>query len=204
MTSVTRSPARCALVSAVAAVVLMGAAGCDHGDDIGSNGKGGGGGPSSSHGEDSSPVTTMTTMHFAGKKLDAAHRERVKSGVNDAIDPWFDGAFLGDFPRSDWAAAFTGFTKGAAADAEGRDLELLSNASIADQIDSATAIRRRVRLNVFAAQGHPRGATAHFVLEFETKGEVAGSTSVRGDLYLFKEQGQWRIFGYDVDQGQSL
>jgi hypothetical protein len=203
MMSITRSPARSALAVAVVGVVLAGAAGCDHGDDIG-HGDGSGGGASSGHGEDTAPVATVTTLHSAGKKLDGAHRERVKTGVNEAIDPWFDGAFIGDFPRSDWSAAFTGFTKGAAADAQGRDLDLLTNAGIGDQIDSATAIRRRVRLNVFAAKGHPRGATAHFVLEFATKGEVAESMSVHGDLYLFKEKGQWRVFGYDVDQAEPL
>jgi hypothetical protein len=149
-------------------------------------------------------VETVITLHSAGKKLDASHRERVKTGVDEAIDAWIDGAFIGDFPRSDWSAAFTGFTKGAAEDAQGRDLDLLTNAGLGDQIDSATAIRRRVRLNVFAAEGHPRGATAHVVLEFATTGEVAESMSVRGDLYLFKEKGQWRIFGYDVDEAVPL
>jgi hypothetical protein len=203
MTSVTRSPARSALVSAVAVLVLVGAAGCEHGDDVGKGGGGGKGGSSSGH-DDASPVATVTTLHFAGKKLDAAHRERVKTGVDEALDPWFDGAFLGDFPRSDWSAAFAGFTRDAAADAQGRDLDLLSNAAIGDQIDSATAIRRRVRLNVFAAKGHPRGATAHVVLEFRTAGDVAESMSVRGDLYMVKEKGQWRVFGYDVDQAAPL
>jgi hypothetical protein len=33
---------------------------------------------------------------------------------------------------------------------------------------------------------------------------VAESLSVRGDLDLFKEKGQWRIFGYDVDQAVPL
>jgi hypothetical protein len=203
MTSVTRPRARSVLVSGVALLLLAGAVGCDSGDDLG-DGDGGGEGPSSNHGEDTTPVTTMTTLHFAGKKLDASHRERVKTGVNEAIDPWFDGAFLGDFPRSDWSTAFAGFTKDAAADAQSRDLDLLSNAGIGDQIDSASAIRRRVRLNVFAAKGHPRGGTAHFVLEFATKGDVAESMSVRGDLYLFKEKGVWKVFGYDVDQAEPL
>ena len=59
----------------------------------------------------------MTTLQNVGKKLDPEHRARVKDGVTAVIDPWFDGAFLGDFPRADYADAFAGFTKGAAADA---------------------------------------------------------------------------------------
>ncbi|MDX6372670.1 MAG: hypothetical protein QOD98_1658, partial [Nocardioidaceae bacterium] len=104
MTSVTPPRARSALVSGVAALLLAGAVGCDSGDDLG-GGDGGGAGPSSNHGDDAPSVTTVTTMHFAGKKLNGSHRERVKTGVNEAIDPWFDGAFLGDFPRSDWSTA---------------------------------------------------------------------------------------------------
>ena len=45
---------------------------------------------------------------------------------------------------------------------------------------------------------------AGHVLEFATKGDVAESMSVRGDLYLFKEKGVWKVFGYDVDQAVPL
>ena len=145
----------------------------------------------------------MTTLQNVGKKLDLEHRERVKEGITEVIDPWFDGAFLGDFPRDDYSDAFVGFTKGAAADAQG-DLDILSNEPIADQIESATATKRRVRLDVFAFEGHPRGATAHFVLDFTTSGDVEETLRVRGDLYLAKDKGEWKIFGYDVDQAEQL
>jgi hypothetical protein len=196
MTSVTRPRARSALVSGAALLLLAGAVGCDSGDSIGGSKDG----STSDQGKDDAPVATVTTLHGTGEKLNEAHRARVKAGVNEVIDPWFDGAFLGDFPRSDWSTAFAGFTRGAAADAQGRDLDLLTNAAIADQIDSATATRRRVRLNVFSYRGHPRGATAHFVLDFTTKGGLEESLQLRGDLYLAKDKGVWRIFGYDVDQ----
>jgi hypothetical protein len=203
MTCVTRPRARSALVSGVVSVLLagtgIGLAGCDSGDDIGDHKDG----SSSSHGKDEAPVETVTTLHSTGEKLNEAHRSRVKAGVNAVIDAWFEGAFLGDFPRSDWSSAFAGFTKDAAADAQGRDLDLLTNAGIADQIDSATATRRRVRLNVFSYRGHPRGATAHFVLDFTTKGGLEQTLQLRGDLYLSKNKGVWKIFGYDVDQAVS-
>jgi hypothetical protein len=203
MTCVTRPRARSALVNGVVSLVLagtaIGLAGCDSGDDIGDRKEG----STSSHGKDVAPVATVTTLHSTGEKLNEAHRARVKAGVSEAIDPWFDDAFLGDFPRSDWSSAFAGFTKGAAADALGRDLDLLTNAAIADQIDAATATRRRVRLNVFSYRGHPRGATAHFVLDFTTRGGVEETLRLRGDLYLSKVKGVWKVFGYDVDQAVS-
>ena len=196
MTSVTSSRARSALVTGVSLLLLAGAVGCDSGDDVGDKGSG----SPSSHATDAPDVATVTTLQKVGKQLDAVHRARVKAGATAVIDPWFDGAFLGDFPRASWGRAFSGFTKGAAADAQQRDLDLLTNAAIADQIDSASATRRRVRLNVFSFQGHPRGITAHFVLDFSTKGDLKEAMQVRGDLYLAKVKGEWKIFGYDVDQ----
>jgi hypothetical protein len=195
MMSVTRS----AVGSLAALVLVLGTAGCDSGDDIEGNHEG----STSDHATDAPKVPTVTTLQNVGKLLDPDHRTRVKGAVTAVVDPWFDGAFLGDFPRAGYAAAFAGFSKGAAADAQ-NDLDLLSNESIADQIDSATATKRRVRVDVFTYQGHPHGATAHFVLDFTTTGDLEQSMQVRGDLYLAKDKGEWKIFGYDVDQAAQL
>ena len=143
----------------------------------------------------------ITIQH--GEGLDADHQARVIDRVTAVVDPWFDDAFLGDFPRSDFADAFAAFTKGAAADAQ-RDLDILSNAGIADQIDSATATNRRVRLDVFAPEGHPRGVTANFVLDFDTTGDLEEHLRVHGALYLTKDKGEWKVFGYDVDEAEQL
>ena len=195
MMSVTRSSAG----SLLALALVLGAGGCDSGDDIAGNGDAG----ESDHGTDAQEVSTMVTLQNVGKQFNAAHRARVKDGVTAVIDPWLEGAFLGDFPREGYTPAFVGFSKGAAEDAE-RDLDLLSNQSIADQIDTATATKRRVRLDVFAPEGRARGVTAHFVLEFTTAGDLEESLRVRGDLYLAKELGEWKIFGYDIDQAVPL
>jgi hypothetical protein len=198
MTSLTRPRARSALLGAVGLVLLAGAVGCDSGEDL----EGHEGGAPSSHATDTPAVVTVTTIQH-GEGMDAAHREKVIDGVTAVIDPWFDGAFLGDFPRSDFASAFAAFTQGAAADAR-RDLDILSNAGIADPIDTATATNRRVRLDVFAPAGHPRGVTANFVLDFETKGDVEEQLRVHGALYLTKDKGEWKVFGYDVDEAVPL
>jgi hypothetical protein len=195
MTSVTRSSAG----SLLAVVLVLGVTGCDSGDDIAGNQDGG----TSDHGTDAAGVATVVTLQNVGQQLDAEHRARVKDGVTAVIDPWLEGAFLGDFPREGYTAAFAGFSTGAAEDAE-RDLDLLSNASIGDQIDTATATKRRVRVDVFAPAGHPRGVTAHVVLDFTTAGDLEESMRVRGDLYLVKDKGEWKIFGYDIDQAEQL
>ena len=54
----------------------------------------------------------------------------------------------------------------------------------------------------FAVKGQPRGVTAHFALNFTTKGSLEEAMRVRGDLYLSKDNGKWKIFGYDVDQAE--
>jgi len=198
MTSVTPSRARSALAGGVAALLLVGAVGCDSGDDIGESSDGSPG----SHGSDVPEVATVVTIEH-GEGLDAKHQAWVVNRVSEVIDPWFDEAFLGEFPRSDYSAAFTAFTKDAAADAE-RDLDVLSSSGISDQIDSATATNRRVRLDVFAPDGHPRGVTANFVLDFDTKGDLEEHLRVHGSLYLAKDRGEWKVFGYDVDQAAPL
>jgi len=199
MTSITPRRARAALMSGVALVLLAGAVGCDSGDDVGETDTGS---ASTGHGTDAPQVqTTMTLEH--GDDIDAVHQTKVLDGVTAVIDPWFDEAFLGDFPRSDFSPAFAAFTKDAAADAE-RDLDLLSNSGIADQIDSATATNRRVRLDVFAPDGHPRGVTANFVLDFDTTGDLEEHLRIHGALYLAKDRGEWKVFGYDVDQAVQL
>jgi hypothetical protein len=203
MMSVTRPRARSALVSGTAVLLLAGLvgglAGCDSGDSIGES-------PDESSGSQAADVpkvpTAITIQH--GEGLDAARQTKVLDGVTAVIDPWFDEAFLGEFPRSDFTSAFVGFTKGAAEDAQ-RDIDLLSSSAIADQIDSATATNRRVRLDVFVTpDGHPRGVTANFVLDFDTSGDLEEHLRVHGALYLAKDKGEWKVFGYDVDEAVEL
>ena len=134
-----------------------------------------------------------------GKDVGDGKRERVKSQVTAAVDPFFDNGFLGEFPRSDYAAAFTAFTPGAAADAGGRDVALMTNQAIGDQIEAATATFRKVRLEVFTHDGRPRGATAYFTLDFDTEGSLEESRRVTGSLFMTKDKGAWQVFGYDVD-----
>lgn len=198
MRSVTRPRARSALVSVVALVLFAGAAGCDSGDDI----QGDEEAPTSDRAPDVPAVATVTTLQHIGNRLDAEHRAKVKTRVTEAVDAFFDGAYLGAFPRSDYSAAFEGFTPGAAADAQA-DLDIMTSSAISDQIESATATKRRVTVDVLAFEGHPRGVTAHFFLDFDTTGDLEASMRVRGDLYLSKVKGEWQVFGYDVDEAEQ-
>lgn len=177
-------------------VVATGCSGDDERDRTG----GGGASTGAATGSDTTaPVETVVTLGNLGKGVGDAKRERIKTSLVAALDPWFDGAWLGEFPRSDYAPAFAAFTPGAARDAQ-RDLAMLSNQAISDRIDTATATRRKVRLDVFSHDGHPRGGTVQFLLDFDTTGTLAESRRVTGRLYVTRSEGQWQVFGYDVDE----
>ena len=194
LSRVQRATASCAVL----AFVLAGVAACTDDDDP--DAPEGDAPVSSASAREPEPIHT-TVDHVSGR-LDRSLRGEVKSGVNAVVDGWFEGAFLGEFPRGDYAAAFSAFTKGARKDALA-NVDLLSNQAIDDRIESSVAGNRRVRLDVLAPQGQPHGVTARFVLDFFTYGELEDHRRVRGELYLTQQEGQWRIFGYDVVGAES-
>lgn len=199
MTSLTPPRVRSVLVSAVALLLLSGAVGCDAGADIESADAQP---PAGERAVDVPPVPTLVTLQHIGDRLDATRRQRVKAKVTETVDSFFDGAYLGEFPRTDFGAGFSRFTRDAAADAQ-RDLDVMSSAALSDQVDSITATKRRVTVDVFAYQGHPRGATARFFLDFDTSGDLEASMRIRGELYLTKVKGRFMVFGYDIDQAEQ-
>ena len=74
-------------------------------------------------------------------------------------------------------------------------------ASTTGGFDSVTAKHRTVTLDILATDRQARSVTAHVLLRFETTGDKAGTTTVRGRLFLTRRGDAWRIFGYDVAKG---
>ena len=198
MTERVRRAGRRASWWAALTLLLAGAVACTA-DEDGSPGSQDQPGSSAS---DRAEEPILTTVEGVSGKLDRDRRADLKAGVNAAVDGWFEGAFLGEFPRADYAPAFDGFTEGAREDALG-DLGLLSNKEIEARIETAEAGNRRVRLEVLAPRGEPQGVTAHFVLDYFTYGELEDHRRVRGSLFLTPQEGEWRIFGYDVIGAQN-
>lgn len=192
--STTRRRAR---TGAVAALVLaLGASGCT-GDD--QDDQQPAGGPEG--GDVTALETTVTLGQVLGGKLAAARRDRVKEDVKAVVDRWVDAAYVGgEWPRRDFADAFPGFTPGAAAEAR-RDRALLTNADIGERVESVTATRRRLQLDVLVVRGRPVGVTAHVGVAFRTTGEVARTETVKGRLFLTPAGERWKVFGYDVTAG---
>ena len=147
------------------------------------------------------PVATTTKIHRVHGRLPDQRRKAVRRQVGVVVDRWWDAAFLGGtYPRSRFPDAFPGFTRSAERRARS-DKALLTNQTRAPHIDAVTATRRTVSLDILATDKQARAVTAHFVLRFDSDGDRAGTTTVRGRLFLTRTRGAWRIFGYDVAKG---
>lgn len=189
-------PARVLPAAGLALVLVLGAGGCS-GDDEPDPAPAG---QSTDQGE-TFEIETRTTLGRVAGRLSRADRQRLPDAVTEVVQRWFDAAYVGgEFPRSDFKDAFPGFTRRAAAEAR-QDRDLMTNAAIGDQVDQVTPTKSRIRLDVLAPGGRASGATARFVLAFRTEGEVERRVQVRGRLLLTRENGAWRIFGYDVTRG---
>jgi hypothetical protein len=169
-----------------------------------SSGASGGDGTSASEGTDTpGPLTTTATLGKVAGKLPKDKRSKARKQVAQTVDQWFDAAYIdGDYPRSDFANAWPGFTTGAKADAAD-DEGLMSNEDIGTKISAVEATTREVTVDLLAVKGHARGATARFVLKFRTTGDVQRKIEVRGRLFLTPVSDGWRIFGYDVTKGRA-
>lgn len=188
--------------SALAAVLACGIAltGCSGKSDD----KPAAGGPTSTSSPSAAPakVTTQAVVATVTGNLGATGRDALAAAIAKVVDGWLDGAYLGDFPRADYKAAFAGFTPGAAGKAQ-RDLKLMTNAAISDRIDTAEATKRSITLDVLSVKQRPVGVTATVDLTFQTTGALAGVQEITGTLDLTPDRSGWKIFGFDVSRRQA-
>ena len=147
------------------------------------------------------PATTQTRFRRIHGRLPEARRKAVRRDVAAVVHRWWDAAYLGgSYPRTGFRDAFPGFTAGARARAR-QDARLMSNRDIGARVESVTAKRGTVSLDVLAVGRRAHAVTARFVLRFVTTGRADGTTVVRGRLFLTRRHGPWRVFGYDVSKG---
>lgn len=151
--------------------------------------------------EEPAPLETTATLGKVTGKLSKDKRSRVRQQVGQAVDAWFEAAYVGgEYPRSDFSDSWPAFTKGALARARSAKA-LMSNQDIGSGITGVEATARKVTVDVLAVKGHAVGATARVVLRFSTEGEIARDVQVRGRLFLTRSAGGWDIFGFDVTKG---
>ena len=141
------------------------------------------------------------TVHKRNRQQFASHRKRFENTIGGAVDGWLDGGFVGvDYPRDGFPTAFRTFTGQARHEAE-HDQGLMTLWRYRHRIDGVTTLLRKVAIDVLAPKGRPAGATARVDLRFRTHGKVTTKVEVKGRLFLAKDHGHWRVFGYDVTQG---
>ncbi|WP_372734108.1 hypothetical protein [Nocardioides sp.] len=150
---------------------------------------------------DEPAVETVVTIGKVTGDLAEAERAPLKAAVKEVMDDYFEGAYLGEFPRSSFKQGYAAFTAGARRDAVKRDAALMSNADISSQIERAFATQRRVRLDVLAVKGAARGVTARFTMDFATSGTLEQEQRVKGYLLMVPQGKNWRVFGYNVIKG---
>lgn len=147
-------------------------------------------------------VATRATIGRVVGRLPRKNQDRLVAAVSDVVQRWFNAAYGGSYPRSDFGDAFPGFTAGAEREAK-RDKQLLTNIGIGDRVTSVTPTESRVWLDVLAVRKHAAAVTARFRLAFRTEGKVERKVRVRGRLMLTKQDAGWRIFAYDVSKGAT-
>ncbi|MFT4265397.1 MAG: hypothetical protein QM572_18605 [Nocardioides sp.] len=148
------------------------------------------------------PVTTQTSIAAVTGRLDQAGRDELSAAIGEVIDDYLDAAYLGDFPRTDFSAAFADFTDGAREQAQD-DLDLLTSTALSGSIDEADATQRTVALDILAPKNTPAGVTATWDLTFDTTGTVDSTQHVTGRFDLTPIDGAWKVFGYTVKAGPA-
>ena len=147
-------------------------------------------------------IPTRATIGFVKGKLKRDRRKQVRKQVTKTVDKWIDAAYVaGNYPRNDFSDAFQVFSKDAATLAK-RDKGLMSNAEVADRVDSVTAKARRLRIDVLADRGKAAGVTAAVVLVLDLDGEVRRTDRIAGRLFLSSSGSDWQVFGYDMKRGK--
>ncbi len=181
--------------------MAIGLAGCSGGDDDEDQPAGDGDRSTSSALVEPGIDTRVEVGEVVGDLPKKPARD-VAADVAGVVDRWLDAAYVaGDYPRSKFGEAYPGFTEDAAKLAAEQP-GLMSNTGVADRVDTVTATRRVVRVDVLAPKGDAAGATAHVNLVIELAGKVERTDQIRGRVLLTRARGGWRVFGFDVERGE--
>lgn len=132
-------------------------------------------------------------------------RAEAEGAVGDVLSDYVVRAFLGDYPREDFARAFESFTGNLVREAS-RDLDQLT-ANRFREAEAVRATRLGADLSFVVQDSDIIGATAsvRFAFEATVNGEER-TMSLRGRLMLVEDDGAWSVFGYDLatDTGDTV
>ena len=177
----------CGVTGAAALLVSLALAGCT------SDPPGGQAPPSTPE----SVALRVRTVH-GDTNLTPDARAEAEGAVGDVLSGYVVRAFLGDYPREDFARAFESFTGNLVLEASG-DLDQLT-ANRFREAEAVRATRLGADLSFLVQDSDIIGATAsvRFAFEATVDGEEL-PLSLRGRLMLVEDDGAWSVFGYDVE-----
>ena len=128
-------------------------------------------------------------------------RDRIPTLAGDAIDGYFQRAFLSTSTDT-MDSAFGVFTPGAAEQARA-EADVTTNQELGPGMEAIWADRYEVTLTVLARDGAAQGGTAQVAFEAKGVHRVEGNVhlGVYGWLYLTVDgAGAWKIMGYHLNQ----
>lgn len=143
-------------------------------------------------------------IHVQGKFPRSRH-QAVAANVSAVVDRWLQAAYVGgDYPRatSTYGNVFPGFSKGAVAQA-GKQMSLMSSATIAPHIDGVEVVSSDVHVDLLANNNHPVGAVARVRLVYDTTGERESRQIVRGSLDMVPTKSSWAVFGFNITREEK-
>lgn len=183
------------LVGALLALALA-LSGCSGGDDDPAEKRA----PAGDSASDA--IATDAKVVAVKGRLSAAAKDKVLADVTEVMDRWIDGAYAGEYPRSDFDAAFADFTKDAKALAL-KQSAILSNAKAGAGLTGVDISQRLVRIDVLAPKGRLAGATVRFRLTLALAGDAERTDRVGGRLLLTPTKAGWKVFGFDVRRDEG-
>ena len=143
-------------------------------------------------------------IHVQGKFPKSRH-QAVAANVAKVVDGWLQAAYVGgDYPRatSTYGNVFPGFSKGAIAQA-GKQMSLMSNATIAPHIDGVKVVSSDVHVDLLANNNYPVGAIARVRLVYDTTGDRESRQTVRGSLDMVPTDKSWAVFGFNITREEK-
>lgn len=146
-------------------------------------------------------VTDAALGELRGRLTTAASQDAV-SGVVAVVDDWIEAAFGGEYPRTDFAAAFGAFTPDARALAT-KQSALLSNAEVGAGLERVEISERVIRVDLLAPRAKLAGATARIRVTLTLAGDVERTDVVSGRLLLTPAGDGWQVFGFDIRRGEG-
>ena len=149
--------------------------------------------------------STAKLIHVQGKFPRSRH-QAVAANVAAVVDRWLQAAYVGgDYPRATstfTAKSFPGFSRGTIAQA-GKQMSLMSNATIAPHIDGVEVVASDVHVDLLANNNYPVGAVARIRLVYDTTGERKARQTVRGTLDMVPTKTSWAVFGFDITREEK-